>query len=313
MASGWRYFILPEPLPASEVPNILGRVVTDKKLPMHNYAPFSSSGTDDPRHDPADIISDILPTPVIWPNRKDFFSQTSDWSIQAGLANVLGIDTSHGDQKGIYLESEELKCYALSSTTRSFNKLMQNELYNRDVRQLLKDSGRGHAYFIVGFLTTKGALWTEFSSTSRQSGFNVTVPVLEVVGSPLPGLGDPQIAPSVGKSQTYARTMEIQDERIFAVAYDIVKMSYKLTNAKKFVMSNIVNVGPVRGKAGHLMFSNDSDDEEFVDSDDESAVTEPKKPNIAGSMSVEIKERPTVEELCEPEELSIPSFKLQVA
>lgn len=312
MVSGRRYFILPEPLPASEAPKILGRVVVDKKLPMHNYAPFPPAGNDEPRHDPADIIPDILPTPVIWPNRKDFFSQTSDWSIKAGLANVFGIDTSHDNKSGIYLESQELKCYALSSTSRSFKTLMQNEFYDRDVRQLLKDSRHRHAYFVVGFLTTKGALWTEFSSTSRQSGFNATVPVLEVVGSPLVGLGDPQISPSVGKSQTYARTMEIQDERIFAVAYDIVKTTYKLTNAKKFVMSNIVNVGPVRNNAGHLVFSGESDDEEFVDSDDESATIEPKESKAAGSMSVEIKERPTVEELCEPDESSIPSFKLEI-
>jgi hypothetical protein len=95
---------------------------------MHNYAPFSSARNDEPCHDPADIISDILPTPVIRPKRKDFFSQTSDWSIQAGLANVIGIDTSNGNKRSIYLESEELKCYALSSTTQSFNTLMQNEL-----------------------------------------------------------------------------------------------------------------------------------------------------------------------------------------
>jgi len=111
----------------------------------------------------------------------------------------------------------------------------------------------------------------------------------------------------------YARTMEIQDEHIFAVAYDIVKTTYKLANVKKFVMSNIVNVGPARTRAGHLVFSNDSDDEKFFDSDDEYAAAELKKPKIDGSMSVEIKEHPTVEELCEPGEESILSFKLQVA
>ncbi len=62
-------------------------------------------------------------------------------------------------------------------------------------------------------------------------------------------------------------------------------------------MSNIVNVGPARAKAGHLVFSEDSDDEEFVDSEDECAAAETKESKIARSMSVEIKERPMVEEL----------------
>jgi hypothetical protein len=324
MALGRRYFILEESLPASDIPKILGRVVVNKLLPMHHsYAPFPPE-KDEPRHNAEDIIPNILPDPSIWPNRKDFLTHTSDWKIRGGLANVLGIENSHENKKGVSLKSEELKCYALSNTARHFKILMGNELFARDVCELLKDSRRSHAYFVVGFLTTKGAHWTEFATRSRRAEFDVTAPVLEAIGSPLQGIGDPQIAPGFGTSETYRRTMKIEDERIFAMAYDIVKTSYKFEmSPRKFVQSNFIDAGPIRASAKYLAFSNDSDEEEEDDDDDDddgvvgsggnNTKAKPREQMSGASVGVElvdIQEFPTAEELCENEEWSTPSFNL---
>jgi hypothetical protein len=317
MATGRRYFILEEPLPASEIPKLLGRIVVDKLLPMHSYAPVSSPENEEPLHNPADIIPDLLPAPIIWTNRKDFFTRTSDWKIRVGLADFLGLENSHENKKGISLESGELKCYSLSNTTRQFNRLMKNEQFAQDVRDLFKDSDRSHAYFVVGFLTTKEAMWTEFATKSHRSEFHVTVPVLEVFGSPLSGIGDPQIAPDFRTLQTNGRTMKIEEERIFAVAYDIVKTSYKFgMSTKKFVETMIINAGRARPNDGHLAFSNDSDEEEeedFVGSEGEDDETVPNKLKSGGSMGIEIGEFPTTEGFGEADESPIASFNLRAS
>jgi hypothetical protein len=317
MAPGRRYFILEESLPASEIPTVIGRVVVNKLLPLHSYAPFPPEN-DEPRHNAEDIIPNILPKPSIWPNRKDFLTHTSDWKIRGGLANIIDSENSHENKKGISLKSEELKCYSLSNTARYFKTLMGNELFARDVCELLKDSRRSHAYFVVGFLTTKGAHWTEFATKSRRAKFDVTVPVLETVGWPFQGIGDPQIAPGFGTSETYRRTLKIEEERIFAVAYDIVKTSYRLDlSARKFVQTSFINAGPMRASANHLAFSNNSDEEQDDDDDendsDNEAKAEPRKQKSVGLMgaeSVDVKEFPTAEELCENDEWSTPSFNL---
>jgi hypothetical protein len=324
MASGRRYFILEEPLPASEIPDLLGRVVVDKLLPLHSYAPFPSPENEEPPHNPTDIILDLLPKPIVWTDRKDFFTHTSDWKIRAGLADFLGVENIRENKKGISLESEEFKCYSLSNTTRKFNTLMKNEQYAQDVGDLLKDSGRSHAYFIVGFLTTKGAMWTEFASKSHKTELDVTVPVLESIGSPLAGIGDPKIAPGFKTSLTHGRTMKIEEERIIAVAYDIVKTSYKFgMSTKKFVKTVLINAGRAQPNSGHMAFSYDDDDDEeeeeeeeegdFVGSGDEDNETVPNKSKSGVSLGIEIREYPTLEELSKADESSGASFYLNAS
>jgi hypothetical protein len=315
MASGRRHFILAEPAPVSELNTILGRVVEDKLLPMRSYAPVSpSSGGHSPPHNPSDIIPDILPKPTLWTNRSDFFSHTSDWSIAGGLSGLLGIEKSNEVERGISLESSELKSYSLTNAMNTFEKLMSNEHYALDVNELLKRSRRGHAYFVVGFLTTKGAMWKEFTSQSRRSGLEVTVPVLEAVGSPLGGIGDPHITPGFGTSERIERSMKIDDEVIFALAYDVIKGSRRLDlDAKAFLKRYVVNTGPKRAKARHLAFSPDEDsddDDEIVDSDEEETELEIRGGTSGGIMYVDIKEFPA-EEL-EDQNLSADSFKLRV-
>jgi hypothetical protein len=321
MTSRRRYFILEELLPASEIKGLLGRVVVDKLLPMHSYAPFPSPGNEEAPHNPTDIILDLLPEPMVWTDRKEFFTHTSDWKIRAGLADFLGVENIHENKTGISLESEEFKCYSLSNTSRKFNILMKNEQYAQDVRDLFMDSGRSHAYFIVGFLTAKGATWNELTSKSHKTELNVTVPVLESVGSPLAGIGDPKIAPGFKTSLTHGRTMKIEEERIIAVAYDIIKTSYKFgMSTKKFVETVIINAGRAQPSSGHMAFSNDDDDddddeedEDFVDSGDEDNEAVPNKSKSGGSLSIEIREYPTLEELSKAGESSGASFDLNAS
>jgi hypothetical protein len=115
------------------------------------------------------------------------------------------------------------------------------------------------------------------TSQSGRSEFKVTVPVLEAVGSPLVGIGDPQIKPGFGTSERRERKMEMEEEVIFALAYDVIKDSRKLDlEAKSFIKRSLVNAGTKRAKARHLAFSpvGDSDDEdEIVDSEEEEEET----------------------------------------
>lgn len=315
MAPGRRYFIIAEPLPASDLSNILGRVVEDKLLPMRSYAPVSSSpGSQSPPHNPSDIIQDILPNPTLWTNRNDFFSHTSDWRIAGGLSSVLSIDHGNKIERGISLESSELKSYSLTNTMNIFEKLMSNEHYSFDVNELLKRSRRGHAYFIVGLMTTKGAMWKEFTTQSRRSGLEVTVPVLEAVGSPLVGIGDPTISPGFEKSEHLKRKIKIEDEVIFALAYDVIKESRRLDlDAKAFIKTSLVNIGPKRAKARHLAFApdkNSDDDDEIVDSDDEESEPGSGAGTSGGIVYVDTEEFP--EEELEDHKLSAESFKLYI-
>jgi hypothetical protein len=117
---------------------------------------------------------------------------------------------------------------------------------------------------------------------------------MEAVGSPLQGIGDPQIRPGFGTLGTYRRTTKIEDEHIFAVAYDIVKMSFKLEmRARKFVETSLINAGPMRASANYLAFSNDSDEEEAPGVDDGGMVISGNK----GATAAQRKQKADVQSL----------------
>jgi hypothetical protein len=69
----------------------------------------------------------------------------------------------------------------------------------------------------------------------------------------------------------------------------------------------------MRASANHLAFSNDSDEEDDENDGDNDAKAEPwkqKGPGLMSAESIDVKEFPTAEELCENDEWSTPSFNL---
>jgi hypothetical protein len=273
MAAHRRYFILDDAVSASEIPKMMGRVVADKVVPMRCFAPFSQT--------PADMVTDIMSAPVEWSGRRDFYSQTTNWSVRAGLAELLSIDTGRSQTRSVDVKADTIKCYTLKNSMMAFERLMRVPTYAEDVRTLLKQSRRGHAYLVVGMLTAEGGLWKEFTTRSAKVGLEVKAPVLEATtGITLPGgIGNPEIKPEVEISQKIGREMKIGDEVIFALAYDVIRDSRSLDFEAKTFVKKTLNVGPKIAKANHLAFTepgrknrslDDSDEEEeFEFSDDD--------------------------------------------
>ncbi|KAF2099232.1 hypothetical protein NA57DRAFT_76462 [Rhizodiscina lignyota] len=316
MPSERRYFIPEEPLPASEISKLLGAVVANKLLPLKSSAPNTASGSDEPLHNAVDIIPDLLPDPVVWLDRKDFLSRTSGWTVRGGLSSLIGIGYSHTTENGIIIESEELKCYSLANSAEHFETLMKNELFARDVRNFLQRTRRTRAYFVAGFLTTKGTQWKEFNVYSRKSGVNVTVPVLEAVGSPLPGLADPQFAPSIKKSVRSEQSKRTEDELVFAVAYNVIKISraFKVVRDNSIYLKRaLINVGPKRATAKHLAFSgDDSENEDIIDSDEEGFDNSSDAQDAMEIVYMGGTKELSSEDLLEDGEAAVPSFSLQL-
>jgi hypothetical protein len=246
-----RYFLLDEPCPASEVPRMMCRVVTDKYLPLFEFAPLDpltladKSLKPEPPHNASDIIPGIFPKPSKTMNRKDFTSAIRDRSLQAAISTVFGLDVGL-EKEQAKLEAKEVRRYVISNPGQVFKILMTNALYARDVRNLLKETSFGKAYLVVGFLTTSGALWSRTGSHRRKVGGTLTVPPTAVAGALPRIMGLEQVSP---------------DEEIFAVAYAEVKLKFSLDGAK---IKRKTVLGPAkRAKAGHLAFSrDDSDDSE---------------------------------------------------
>jgi hypothetical protein len=262
-----RFFLLDEPCPASEIPSMMCRVAANKTLPLFRFAPVEPLSPDEARHNTNDIITGILPEPTLTTNRRDFISRVRDAHMRASLSLFFGVDLERTTEESVSLETQEVKRYSLSNPHNYFRTLMANELYARDVHDLLR-ANYGRAYLVIGFDTTTGATWTHSRIQRRTADVDVTAPVTQLAtGLPLPlppGLdANPSISPGISLESSTDGSLTAPGEEIFAVAYAVVKVKYSLSGRAQGFVSRTAVVGPPkRAKAHHLAMGRGSESEE---------------------------------------------------
>jgi hypothetical protein len=278
-----RFFLLQEPIPATEVDSFLGRLVVSKVSPLDKYAPYSPSG--DVRHKTNDIIPCILPKPEMVKSVDQTTTVARERGFSMKLSALLNIDLSRTEEESRGLQSELVKKYMLPLPEDHFLRLMQNKFYAQDALRLLQGTQSGRAYLVTGIITATESTWTIETTVGRGKGFNATVPVGEAVGIPDPGLLDVGFGMNGSTSNTRSYTKHVAEEQIIAVAYSVVKLSSKLTWSPNLITQTPVIGRPKRAKGHHLSMGGDDEDEEEEfewDSDDEDGVVKEARPGKTG-------------------------------
>jgi hypothetical protein len=199
----------------------------------------------------------LIATTQVYENRRDFLETIDEGAVRAGLASFLDVDIASKSRDGVSMQSDKVKRYTLKNPEKTFNDLMENNEYARDVQELLKDTSFGRAYLVVGSLTTTGTIWTYSQSRGHSSGFRVAVPVSQMMT--IPGFIDPQISPKFSTTRRQERHMYVVEEEIFAFAYDEVKTSYSLDRSAKKIRGNPRHRRTVWAHSQQLAFGTDSD------------------------------------------------------
>ena len=273
---GNRYFLLDETIPAKEISRMMCRVVVDKLLPLHQFAPREPSSIDEPSHHTNDIIPDILPEPSISTSRQDFITTVHRSEILSNLTTYLGLDLSRENQQSVSLHSDSVKRFALSNPSIQFDRLVANPLYARDVFDLLQKAHHGKAYLVVGFLTVTGAVWQHNGTREHSEGARVSVPIGDITGMGISSqLGlDAGLKLGNKHGNSVQSTMRVSEEEIFAIAYCEVKVKREfIRDAPHFVRKTLAFGQAKRSKGHHMTFGHD-DDEIESSSDEENAEEE---------------------------------------
>jgi hypothetical protein len=223
---GGRYHFLKETCPSAEISNMMGRVVKDPLYPLDKYVPEEPLSDDEPTHNTSDIHPTILQEPLTYENRSNFIENIGEGAARAGLASLFNIDLTSKTEEGLSMQSQTVKRYTLKNPEKVFDKLMLNDDYASEVRALLRKTKFGKAYLVVGFYTTTGTIWTQSQRQRRTGGFKLAVPTSGIVGN-LAGMVDPHSSTSVSKVTTQILQMNVVQEEIFAVAYHVLRTSWR--------------------------------------------------------------------------------------
>jgi hypothetical protein len=223
---GGRYHFLKETCPSTEVGKMMGRVVKDPFYPLDKYVPEEPLSEDEPTHNTSDIHPTILQEPLTYENRTDSIEYSGESAARAGLASLFNIDLTSRTEEGLSMKSQTVKRYTLKNPEKIFDKLMTNEDYASEVRALLRKTTFGKAYFVVGFYTTTGTIWTQSQRQRRTGGFKLAVPISAIVGDAA-GLVNPHTSASLSRVTTQMLQMSVVQEEIFAVAYHVLTTSWR--------------------------------------------------------------------------------------
>jgi hypothetical protein len=269
-----RYFLLDETISAKEINRMMCRVVVDKLLPLHHFAPSEPLFTEEPSHHTNDIIPTILPEPYISTSRQDFVTNVQRSDIASTLITYLGLNLSHVDQQSVSLQRESVKRYTLANPAQYFDRLISNELYARDVVNLLQKA-RGKGFLVVGFLTVTGAVWKRTKAQEHSTGARVSVPIGDITG--IPGIGTQaglDVGLSIGNEHgTRAQcTMHVAGEEIFAIAYCEVKLKREFSRNAPHLIKKTLAFGQAKRTKGHHLTFGDDESEVEPNSDEEDVI-----------------------------------------
>ena len=221
-----RNFILLEtPIWNADLANFVGRVVTSPIRPLEEFAPFPSD--QETPHCTADILPRLLPEPRIVLELKELLEVRSGRGAGANLSAVLSANFSRNGSQSRLVECDQLKTYSIENPAFWFNKLLCNQLYKKDVAEILRKNWPKRCYFIYGFLTTTNSKWRIEHTLGGSGALKMSLPLTEITGVPtgaafgLLDVGGQADASGITRS---AREMRVPEEEIIAVSYYVVKL-----------------------------------------------------------------------------------------
>ena len=266
-----RHFVLDEPIAESNAGKLIGRVVLDIASPLQAFAPREAVEETSSGRNPQDIIPNLLPSPLLSTKRKDFIQNNISGEARTGLTEFFGFNVARTDEEKLTLESKVVKRYSLEQTRDAVGRLMKDDAYNTEVRAFLKEHGVRKAYFVVGFITTEGSVWTRERTRGHSAGIKGQVPLSTIALGPIPG-PDLNVKLSASDKNVRGQKFSSKEPLIFAVAYDVVKVKRSFDKSVPGYFRDDVVLGPAKyAKAKHLAMGRDEDEviEEEEDSEDE--------------------------------------------
>lgn len=92
---------------------------------------------------PQDIIPNLLPSPLMSTKWKDFIQSDVLGEARTGLTKFFGFNIVKTDEEKLILESKVIKRFSLEQTKDVFGRLIEDDLYNSEVRAFLKENDAG--------------------------------------------------------------------------------------------------------------------------------------------------------------------------
>ena len=202
------FLILPGRLPAADLPDMIGRFVTDINNPIANSLPKN----------PASILGATL-VKTVESDAKVVLSSISNNKVKAFLEGLFTFNTGTGDDAQCTVDSATIKTYRLQDQFDAFDKLVENsQVYDALTGPKgLFARNDGRLYLIIGIKTCQDGKSSITRGKKNEVGAGFSVPLAAAFGLPL-NLNAGASA-SVSNVEKGIKKAKAPGEYIFAVEY----------------------------------------------------------------------------------------------
>jgi len=257
------FVILPEPIPVSELPEILGKFVVDYFSPLDISAPKKVSDVTKP-HELDKVVAEELSVVL---------NSIQDSSALARLQSVLELSAKKGWNQKLKIESSKVETHRLKNHDQVFETIMGTDDKAKEIEKLFKHSKSGmimwrkQAYMIVGVKVITDSTVT-FERTDKQSkDAKGAFPANKVADALAPGCGrrvpNPEVA--MHAEEEFGQTLHSKaknQQEIFAVEYRVITRS---TFVKKTGADATKMGAKKRFNWGNGMMGDDDDEDMELD------------------------------------------------
>jgi hypothetical protein len=216
-----RYLILDEPIPGSEVPQLLGRFIYDPTSPLDRFAP-STLPT---------FISDHIKKYGDQNSATLAVQSSSSEAASAKLQQIFSLASSRNASRSYDIETATITTYHLHDQDTAFDRLIALKEVRRQVETLFRRPGQrtNRIYMIVGLKVLVDATVKAERGGGGSGEASARVPVGVAIsaaaGMPVPARGLLQAGVEwrqSGEANLIAKS-QYEGEQVFAIAYRVIK------------------------------------------------------------------------------------------
>ncbi|KAG8534289.1 uncharacterized protein KY384_001133 [Bacidia gigantensis] len=216
-----RYILLGEALGTNHTRNMLGRVVRDKKWPLHHFVPADPDAEDgEGGINPCQILKKISEGSVK-SSLKNTMNSYEGSEAKAEMTRLLNLHASNTTHRNAQVTSGTITKYTMTNVNRKLKKLMENDLYCQAIMEELNARPRPQEpLLVVGMLTCEDTK-VELGAGRNQAfggGGGVSGDQTGIPGA------SAHVAYQNAGGGSGTTTQTLQEEVILALAYDTVKL-----------------------------------------------------------------------------------------
>ncbi|MCJ1227841.1 hypothetical protein MMC12_004500 [Toensbergia leucococca] len=233
-SSSERWVLLDGPVSSDYVPSILGCVVAYPRQPTKAFFP-----SDDARNDgnkpvvTTEVVKDLYDRPISFTDLESIKQCAQDGKARVKLTSILDAHASTQTKNFVKYSANEVMRYDMPNPKTKIQRLWENADYREGVTQMWKENVKKSPHglpMVTGILVCKKMSLVRTNDNTWGAWLKSKIPATQILGdySSLFASENPEISLERSKSAGTNLSYHIDEEVIFALAYDTVYLKQEI-------------------------------------------------------------------------------------